>query len=76
VAREAEKVAAKIHRTFSAGRTVTLKLNGVEEKRRRPHPSTKDQRAATAGRRLQETVSSYTVIDQAIGAVIEVSSMP
>jgi hypothetical protein len=75
VAREAEKVAAKIHRTFSAGRTVTLKLNGVEEGGA-AHPSTKDQRAATAGRRLQETVSSYTVIDQAIGAVIEVSSMP
>ncbi|MDH6222386.1 hypothetical protein [Streptomyces pseudovenezuelae] len=48
----------------------------MEEKRRRPRPSTKEQRAATAGRRLQETVSSYTVIDQAIGVVIEVSSMP
>jgi hypothetical protein len=61
---------------FSASRTVTLKLNGVEEKRRSPRPSTKEQRAATVGRRLQETVSLYTVIDQAIGVVIEVSSMP
>jgi len=31
VVREAIKVAAKIHRIFSVGRTVTLKLNGVEE---------------------------------------------
>jgi hypothetical protein len=76
VAREAEKVAAKIHGTFFCRPDGHPELNGVEEKRRRPRPSTKGQRAATAGRRLQETVTSYTVIDQAICVVIEVSSMP